>query len=82
MNITTPSVLYAVDPGVHQCGLAEFWEGRLQATGYLKTEELMHKKKRKRYCRRRKCALRIPIVGICLWTTTVRRKCPKKRKSR
>ena len=40
MNITTPSVLYAVDPGVHQCGLAEFWEGRLQATGYLKTEEL------------------------------------------
>ena len=51
------------------------------ATG-MKVEELLHKKKRKRYCRRRKCALRIPILGICLWTTTVRRKCPKKRKSR
>lgn len=32
------SLLYAIDPGVHQCGLAEFFEGRLQATGFLKTE--------------------------------------------
>lgn len=40
----------------------------------IKTEALMHKKSRKRRRSRRKCALRVPLIGICLWHTTVRRK--------
>ena len=57
-------------------------EVNAMSTG-MKVEELLHKKKRKRYCRRRKCNFKVPILGICLWSTTVRRKCPrKKRKSR
>lgn len=36
----TLNILYAIDPGVHQCGLAEFWDNKLQATGYMKTEDV------------------------------------------
>lgn len=46
-----------------------------------KSETLMHRRKRrKRYCRRKKCALRIPLIGVCLWSTTVRKKCPRKKR--
>ena len=52
----------------------------MMATG-TKADSLMHKRsKRKRYCRRRKCALRIPLIGVCLWSTTVRKKCARKKR--
>jgi len=49
----------------------------------IKSEVLLHRRKkaRKKYCRRKKCALRIPLIGVCLWSTTVRKKCSR-RKSR
>lgn len=51
-------------------------------TGTRSIDEVLHRAKRrgKRRCSRKKCALRIPLIGVCLWSKRVRTKCRRKKR--
>lgn len=53
---------------------------------FMRLEMMLHRRSKKRRCtrRRKSCALRIPLIGICLWSTTktVKAKCKRKSKKR